>query len=347
MRATKSDNNALAQRLKQQEQQEQQSPSSYDPRCNSKIAYCRAFPDWQLSCLKAENASNEITNKVTTTRESPQQLHHLLQRYYMVYPVIQQSAISLGKRLCVHSSRLLTRHKLKPAGYQQSSTATINKKNLTRTAHHIVINTFNTASSHGHHLHTNSKRCLTRSPSIVLLTLLLLWFSHLIGSSCAAPQSCVLCDITDFNDQASNAHAYEEYHFEHQVTRVEAITALKAFNASNYGEPSGCAISCSQKVMKYCLGPQFINDHCWCELGHTEEGLPFVPHICYVGEKNYKAAVGSCYFYEQVKECCCAPALAKQWRHISTAPQQTSASSLLLLTIVALIFNVARRHFIK
>lgn len=35
--------------------------------------------------------------------------------------------------------------------------------------------------------------------------------------------------------------------------------------------PLGCkAIPCNQSIMKYCLGPQFINDHCWCEQGHEE-----------------------------------------------------------------------------
>ncbi|XP_053953373.1 uncharacterized protein LOC128860125 isoform X2 [Anastrepha ludens] len=348
MRSTKSDN-ALEHQLWQQQQHQNSSSYGASQSFNSQSPCFKYLSERILSCLDAKRATSNVTTTDTVPNsETSRQVHHLLQRHCIAFPSIhQRSALSLSDCLWLRSSQLLLRRKFNSAGYQQSSTATSETK--TTTTKVIVINIHTTSRSHTRHPHTNinTKRCLTRSPSLVLLSLLLLWFSHLIGSSCAAPQSCVLCDINDFNDRASNTHTYEEYHFEHQVTRQEAITALKTFNVSNYGEPSGCAVSCSEKVMKYCLGPQFINDHCWCELGHTEEGLPFVPHICYVGEKHYKATVGSCYFYEQVKECCCAPVLVKQWRHISAASRQMNAGSLLLLTILSLIFNATRSRTCK
>ncbi|XP_067648155.1 uncharacterized protein [Eurosta solidaginis] len=297
--------------------------------------------DRRRTCIGAERTLLGRTKEAAAASISHPSSQHSNQRCTRVLPQVQQMAITLSKCCWLQFSRLRPRHKLTTAPYQQQSLSTIIKTKIT-TTRHIFISCCSTVNSYMHHL--LHKRFFMRSPFLVLVTLYLLCFSHLIGSSSAAPQSCVLCDINDIKDQASNAHAYEEYHFEHQVTRMDAITALKMFNVSDYNEPSGCAMSCSDKVMKYCLGQQFINDHCWCELGHTEEGLPFVPHICYVGDKLYKATVGSCYFYEQVKECCCAPALVKQWRHISEASRQINSGSLLLLNIFLLFFHAACRQ---
>ncbi|XP_039965578.1 uncharacterized protein LOC120777995 [Bactrocera tryoni] len=310
----------------------------------------------RLNADKYSSSCNESTQNSTTipTTNLPpfKQFQNLLQRSYsLLLPKNKTTFSRISNRLCSRSSQLRSQHVALPsaAGYQLSSTAAIRKKTTITTKRRVIAHC-SISSSWAQQLFINNKsgRQLTRSPSLVLLTLLLVWFSHLIGSSFAAPQSCVHCDISNFKEKAPNMQAaYEEYHFEHQVTRLDAITALKTFNVSDYGEPSGCAINCSDKVMKYCLGQQFINDHCWCELGHTEEGLPFVPHICYVGEKLYKATVGSCFFYEQVKECCCAPVLAKQWRYISVAARQMSTASLLLLAVLLTILNVVSRRTVN
>ncbi|TMW50487.1 hypothetical protein DOY81_004415 [Sarcophaga bullata] len=154
---------------------------------------------------------------------------------------------------------------------------------------------------------------ICRCSFVTMLLMMCLLLLHSLAM--AAPQSCILCDKNDLlaKDPQTN---YEEFLFEHQVTRQDAINALRQLNESFYegmASDSSCnAVRCTDKVMKYCLGPQFINDHCWCELGHSTEGLPFVPHICYVGEKVYKTSVGSCFFYEEVKECCCSSVLAKE-----------------------------------
>lgn len=42
------------------------------------------------------------------------------------------------------------------------------------------------------------------------------------------------------------------------------------------------------------------------------EGVPYVPHICYVGEKVYSSSLGSCFTFERIKNCCCAPVLVKE-----------------------------------
>ncbi|ALC45107.1 CG5910 [Drosophila busckii] len=135
----------------------------------------------------------------------------------------------------------------------------------------------------------------------------------LLGLTLAAPQSsCILCDKEDLRPREPTiSNSYEEFTFDHQVSRQEAIAALKKFNDCN--TQIACnSRKCSADVIRYCLGSQFINDHCWCELQHREEGLPYVPHICYVGEKVYKPSIGSCYQFEEIKECCCASALAKE-----------------------------------
>ncbi|EDV97706.1 GH14548 [Drosophila grimshawi] len=137
-----------------------------------------------------------------------------------------------------------------------------------------------------------------------------------LSSTLAAPQSsCILCDKEDLRsrEQPTISDSYEEFTFDHQVTRQDAIQALRKYNETLGGAQNSCnSMQCTATVMKYCLGLQFLNDHCWCELQHREEGLPYVPHICYVGEKVYKPSVGSCFFFEEVKECCCASALVRE-----------------------------------
>ncbi|XP_075161194.1 uncharacterized protein LOC142234021 [Haematobia irritans] len=166
--------------------------------------------------------------------------------------------------------------------------------------------------------HHHHRRWLTITTSCVIL----LFHISTLPTALAAPQSCILCDKNDLKAKDPQG-SYEEFLFEHQVTRQDAINALKQLNESFYDglqSDSSCnAVRCTEKVSKYCLGPQFINDHCWCEFGHSTEGLPFVPHMCYVGEKVYKPSVGSCFLYEEVKECCCSALLAREWRHISSS----------------------------
>lgn len=194
--------------------------------------------DEQFSSLYSKSSLNSTTT-VTTNLPAFKQFQMLLQRCYSVLPLINRTTFSrISNRLCSRSSQLRPQRVALPsaAGYQQSSTAVCKTK--TTTTKRIVIEhyTISSSSTQQAYLKSKSERQLTRSPSLVLLSLLLLWFSHLIGSSCAAPQSCVLCDINDFKEKAPNMQAaYEEYHFEHQVTRLDAITALKTFNVSNYG----------------------------------------------------------------------------------------------------------------
>ncbi|XP_064541131.1 uncharacterized protein LOC135430394 [Drosophila montana] len=173
-----------------------------------------------------------------------------------------------------------------------------------------------------------SNICAENSTFLRLLLLTLC-----LSSILAAPQtSCILCNKEDLRaKEPTISDSYEEFTFDHQVSRQDAIQALRKFNET---QNSCNSMKCTPTVLNYCLGPQFLNDHCWCELQHREEGLPYVPHICYVGEKVYKPSVGSCFFFEEVKECCCASALVSEWRHISGAsfsPPQAMLSSILAL----------------
>ncbi|XP_068149525.1 uncharacterized protein [Drosophila tropicalis] len=170
--------------------------------------------------------------------------------------------------------------------------------------------------SHHHHQLDHHHHHPQSTTTFLYLLLLLL---SCISLTLAAPQtSCILCDKDDLQAKDPlNSETYEEFTFDHQVSRQEAILALRKFNET-HGPKNACnSMKCTPDVLKYCLGPQFINDHCWCELQHRDEGLPYVPHICYAGEKVYTSSVGSCFHFEEVKECCCASALAKEWRHIS------------------------------
>ncbi|XP_055372933.1 uncharacterized protein LOC129606578 isoform X2 [Condylostylus longicornis] len=111
-------------------------------------------------------------------------------------------------------------------------------------------------------------------------------------------------------------------------------------NDSFFNGPTdpGCKAFDCEKHMKYCLGTYFLNDHCFCEQSHTNEGLPFVPHSCYVGEDNQagtKPSIGSCFRFAEIKECCCLRPLAQRWKYLSTA---RIISNNLFLIIVLPIF---------
>ncbi|XP_037929504.1 uncharacterized protein LOC119663991, partial [Teleopsis dalmanni] len=121
--------------------------------------------------------------------------------------------------------------------------------------------------------HTLNFARFCRFVPFIKIALILFYFNCLInlpGGVHAAPQSCILCDKKDLEAKDPGGSNFEEFRFEHQVTRQDAISALKMFNNS-FDHGSSCkSVSCTKTVMKYCLGAQFINDHCWCELGHTE-----------------------------------------------------------------------------
>lgn len=138
-------------------------------------------------------------------------------------------------------------------------------------------------------------------------------------------------------DNLKAEHPFVEYIFEHRVTKQEAISALVLINDSYFDAPQapGCkAIPCTPKVMKYCLGSQFLNDHCLCEQWHAKEGLPFVPHTCYVGDEQTKASVGSCFSYNDIKECCCDRALARRWKFLSASSHLQSNTLSIWLPIL-------------
>ncbi|XP_062131250.1 uncharacterized protein LOC133842235 isoform X1 [Drosophila sulfurigaster albostrigata] len=176
-----------------------------------------------------------------------------------------------------------------------------------------------------------------------LLLLLLLSLSSIL----AAPQtSCIMCNKEDLQPREPTISAsYEEFTFDHQVKRQDAIQALRAYNETHETQNSCNTKMCTTQVVRYCLSPQFLNDHCWCEMQHSEEGVPYVPHVCYVGEKVYAPSLGSCFTFQEIKECCCAPVLVKEWRHISGALSATPKIMLtsLLATIALLNWRCRRR----
>ncbi|XP_023166732.1 uncharacterized protein LOC111596659 [Drosophila hydei] len=168
------------------------------------------------------------------------------------------------------------------------------------------------------------------SKATFLWLCLLLMFGH----------SSSLEELTDKESVISES--YEELKFDHEVSELDAEQALRKLNATRAVTQSSCdSIDCTQ-VGNYCWTPQFEKDHCWCELQHREEGLPYKAHKCFVDEKIYKPTTGSCYFFEEVKECCCVPAFLKEWRRISSA--SLSRAHPLLSCLLALLSLHWRRR---
>ncbi|XP_044250402.1 uncharacterized protein [Drosophila takahashii] len=159
-----------------------------------------------------------------------------------------------------------------------------------------------------------------------------------LGSALGAPQSsCIMCDKEDLRPRIPPySDSYEEYTFDHQVTQQSAMESIQKFNGTR-GQNNACSsIKCPPNTPKYCLGSQFINDHCWCELQHREEGLPYVPHVCFADQKVHTASVDSCFTFVQVKECCCAEIWLKKWRHISGSSRSQHTPKLLIHLLAAL-----------
>ncbi|EDW18743.1 uncharacterized protein LOC6582566 [Drosophila mojavensis] len=152
--------------------------------------------------------------------------------------------------------------------------------------------------------------------------------------------------LDELGNKASGiSESYEELKFDHEVSEQDAEQALRKLNATRAGIQNSCnSMDCGQ-YLDYCWTPQFEKDHCWCELQHREEGLPYKAHKCFVEEKIYKPSVGSCYFFEEVKECCCVSAFLREWRRISSAPLSRAQPVLsCLLAILSLLHWHSRRH---
>ncbi|XP_016955966.1 uncharacterized protein LOC108028570 [Drosophila biarmipes] len=168
------------------------------------------------------------------------------------------------------------------------------------------------------------------------------------GSALGAPQtSCIMCDKEDLRPRVPPyTDSYEEYTFDHQVTQKAAIESMLKFNGTK-GQNNACSsIKCPPNTSKYCLGEQFINDHCWCELQHREEGLPYVPHVCFADQKVHTSSVESCFTFVQVKECCCAEIWFKKWRRVSGSSRSQHIPKILvhLLSALSVIHWLSRRR---
>ncbi|KAH8305838.1 hypothetical protein KR059_012229, partial [Drosophila kikkawai] len=168
-----------------------------------------------------------------------------------------------------------------------------------------------------------------------------------LGSVLAAPQtSCIMCNKEDLRPRVPPySDSYTEWTFDHQVSQQSAMESLQKFNESHAQNNACNSIKCPPNVMKYCLGTQFINDHCWCEMQHREEGLPYVPHTCFLDEKVHTPSVGSCFVFAEVKECCCAGTWVKKWRHISGSSRSQHIPKILipLLSALSLLRWTSRR----
>ncbi|XP_017098101.2 uncharacterized protein [Drosophila bipectinata] len=154
--------------------------------------------------------------------------------------------------------------------------------------------------------------CLRYQPVATVFLLLLLCLAPVLG----APQtSCIRCDKEDFRTRAPHhGEEFVERIVDHQVSKFQAREALRKLNETHRQNNACSSINCTATIENYCFGHQFLNDHCWCEMQHREEGLPYVNHICYADEKVHKPSIGSCFVFAEVKECCCAKAFYNKWR---------------------------------
>ncbi|XP_017060097.1 uncharacterized protein LOC108100617 [Drosophila ficusphila] len=170
-----------------------------------------------------------------------------------------------------------------------------------------------------------------------------------LGSVLGAPQSsCIMCDKEDLRPRVPPySDSYEEYTFDHQVSQQSAMEYLQKHNkiVITKSQHNACSsIKCPANASKYCRGTQFINDHCYCEQQHREEGLPYVPHVCFADQKEHTPSVDSCFEFVEIKECCCAEIWLKKWRHISGSSRSQHVLNILipLLSTISVLNWISR-----
>lgn len=165
---------------------------------------------------KSKQTSYTITP--TQTKQQEQQRHH--HRHYYHQHKQNKDIIENEKdfsdfyhiKLCYQPTKLTT----KSSTFNQQNNFIYNKSTSTSAATFL-----------SHILHSLSHNCRS------FFTMLLLGYLLLVHFAMAAPQSCILCDKNDLlaKDPQTN---FEEFLFEHQVTRQDAINALRQLNDSFY-----------------------------------------------------------------------------------------------------------------
>ncbi|KAJ8925325.1 hypothetical protein NQ315_009155 [Exocentrus adspersus] len=104
---------------------------------------------------------------------------------------------------------------------------------------------------------------------------------------------------------------YEEYIVEHEISTVNARNSALTIDVQSIVAPSGCK-ECTSEEKRYCLGSDFINDHCCCDRRYHEV-LPFIPHTCYSGNQLCEPVM-ECDKYRRLRTCCCDILVLKKWK---------------------------------
>lgn len=155
-------------------------------------------------------------NSTQTKQQQQQQYHH---RHYYHQHKQNKDIVEDEKdfsdfyhiKLCYQPTKITTNT------LNQQNNFIYNKATLKTSAATIL----------SHVLHSLSHNCRS------FFTMLLMGYLLLVHYAMAAPQSCILCDKNDLlaKDPQTN---FEEFLFEHQVTRQDAINALRQLNDSFY-----------------------------------------------------------------------------------------------------------------
>ncbi|XP_037827117.1 uncharacterized protein LOC119615114 [Lucilia sericata] len=195
------------------------------------------------------------------TKQHQQQQHHYY--YFANYTTENknvQEEISDGnnvddfyhiKQCCYQPTTTIKSRTLNQRNQYILTTTTITTATSTTTSNAETLTTTPTTTTLSHVLHSlSSYNCRSSFVTVFLMGYLLLVQHYAM----AAPQSCILCDKNDLQAKDPQTN-YEEFLFEHQVTRQDAINALRQLNESFYegtASDSSCnGVRCTEKVMKY------------------------------------------------------------------------------------------------
>ncbi|PNF14129.1 hypothetical protein B7P43_G01071 [Cryptotermes secundus] len=89
---------------------------------------------------------------------------------------------------------------------------------------------------------------------------------------------------------------------EHRVHEDEAKAVARTLHPELYERGPGCEV-CTAEEIQYCAGTAVLEDHCCCDMRHSE-WFPYVPHTCYL-RPGCRPIAGNCAEYARLRVCCC------------------------------------------
>ncbi|XP_018571980.1 uncharacterized protein LOC108911509 [Anoplophora glabripennis] len=157
-------------------------------------------------------------------------------------------------------------------------------------------------------------------------------FFLVLGNGCSTP-------VVEYDKSLR----YEEYTIEHEISSTQARNSALTTDLESIVPAPGCQ-ECTYEEKRYCLGADFINDHCCCDKRY--ELLPYVPHTCYFGNQLCTPVMSSCDQYSRLRICCCDKFVLEKWKEKFKNSGCKTTSRIIFTLILSQIVYMFVNYFI-